>query len=600
MFYLEVKPASQTIAQSAPKAGVSSHIIIRDSLAVGFTYNQCYAFLHELGNTIVVGESLTPVDAARARQISETLESKSSQGGIPDDDIHFFVAIDCTRGICRLYNSITNARSYYIHQKPDHLIIATSVVELNTHGVPLALSEQSKPEYMAYRSIVPKRTHFPGIQRLLAGKHVTITISNGADSDERFWYLREKFIQPKHDKEGINEIGEIMQRQISRTLGHYKKPAILLSGGNDSSLLTAMCTKTHPAMQTYTTSFSAMDPEDKEIPYAKSVADHLGLPSISSSPTAEEYLRGLVEAIAQTGEPLDHLQTVLLHLLYKRVAADGCDLLVCGQMADTLFGDALFVMLAKYQPIVNALNTTKLNVPLRWLYNGLHMKHGRLKTMTYDFGDNIKSPHHILWTLYRYSDHHTIENLFAKGGSSTYEGRAEFMKPYLKFSLYDRITAINFLGQAGVPLGQWGRLAEENKICFYYPFLTPELVHYLFSLPWVHKMDWNRIESKHALRTLLRQYGFPENLITRPKQSFGFSIDHWALPGKLLQPIVDMAGTMYGAENLRSLQDGVPSRAMLLWTLLNLYLWEQLFTAKRSVDDLSGEILERRKKLIVQ
>ncbi len=599
MFYLDVRPAAHAIAQSAPKAGVTSHSIIRDSLAVGFTFNQHYAFLHELGNTIVVGESLVPIDAARARQMYESLEAKPPQGGIPDDDLFVFITIDCTRGICRIYNSYTNARSYYLHSKPDVLCIATSPLEFQTHGLPLEVSEQAKPEYMTYRVVVPRRSLFTDIQRLIAGRNFTVTVATGAEFDEQLWCFRDSMIQPKHANEGIQETGEILQRQISRMLGEYKKPAILLSGGVDSSLLTAMCVKTHPAIPSYTTSFSAIDPNDREIPYAKTVADHLGIPSLSTTPTAEEYLYGLVETISKTGEPLDHLQTVLLHLLYKRIGADGCDIVVCGQMADTLSGDSMMTMFSKYQTVLKILNSTHLNLPLRWAYNGLGLKHGRLEIMTHDFSDKIENnPQHIFWTLYRYADHHMIETIFAKGGSKPYDGRVEFMKPYMKLGMYDRLTALTFIGQAAHPLGQWCRLAEECKIIFFYPFLIPELIEYQFKLPWQHKMDWNKPEPKHAFRTLMRQYGFPEQLITRPKQSFGFSIDYWARPGALFQPIADMAQSTYGAENLRTLQTGQTSQAMLYWTLLNLYLWDQLFRAKRSVDDLAGEILDRRKKLV--
>ena len=93
---------------------------------------------------------------------------------------------------------------------------------------------------------------------------------------------------------------------------------------------------------------------------------------------------------------------------------------------------------------------------------------------------------------------------------------------------------------------------------------------------------------------MLRESGIPEDLVTRPKLSFGFPCRYWALPGTLFQPIVDMAGKMFGKSVLRSLQTGDSDRAMLLWNLLNLYLWRELFIENSSPESLIVEILERR------
>lgn len=592
MFYLDIQQGNES------NTGGGFQVFSKHGLTVRYRQNQLYAFLYEIDDLLIVGESLANISLDRCKQLSQQIAQQNQFGGIPDDAVQFLALVDFQRGTCRIATSISNGRSYFFVQDASRLTITTSTAELAKEGVKLTISQLSRPEYLTYRSVAPMRTHFDNVERFIAGQRLTFAIGTGTRSEESLWPLREGTTDPRGVGEGIDKVGAILQKQISNLLPQYSKPGSLLSGGNDSSLLTVMGTKTHPKLPVYTTGFSKIDPNDNEGGYAKGVADHLGLPSTFSPPSAEEYLRGLVEAIAGAGEPLDHLQTVLLHLLYKRIAADGCDILICGQMADALFGDSLLMTLHKYQTAVNMLDATKLHAPLRWLYRASKMQHGRIDFLSHDFGSNIETSEHILWTLYRYCDHTVVEKYFTPDATAYYAGRAELIRKFPVLSIYDRISIINYLGQAGSPLGQWGRLAENQGIRFFYPFLAPELVNYLFSLPWEYKMSWNETEPKHALRSLLRKYDISENLISRPKQSFGFSFTYWAFPDTLFQPIVDMASGTFDRALLRSLQTGVPSQGMLLWTLLNTFIWEQLFVAKRTIDDVSGEILDRRAKQV--
>ena len=111
------------------------------------------------------------------------------------------------------------------------------------------------------------------------------------------------------------------------------------------------------------------------------------------------------------------------------------------------------------------------------------------------------------------------------------------------------------------------------------------------TVPWEVKLQ----EKKHLVRAALRQLGVPEALITRRKLSFGFPVRCWAPKGALFQPIVDMATQVHNARVLESLQREEEGASMVLWCLLNQFLWAQLFEVGRSVEDLSGEILDRRR-----
>lgn len=111
------------------------------------------------------------------------------------------------------------------------------------------------------------------------------------------------------------------------------------------------------------------------------------------------------------------------------------------------------------------------------------------------------------------------------------------------------------------------------------------------TIPWEVKLR----EPKRLVRAALRNLGIPETLIVRPKLSFGFPQRFWAPKGALFQPVVDMAMHVHEPRVLELLQTEEGGASMVLWCLLNQFLWTQLFEAGRSVEDLSGEILDRRR-----
>ncbi len=94
--------------------------------------------------------------------------------------------------------------------------------------------------------------------------------------------------------------------------------ATLLSGGMDSSVLTAIARDDLSAYDTYSSSYPFDGFEtNSEQKYALSAANALGTRHTLFAPTAGDFLTGFVEALAAAESPLHHLQSTLLYLLFK-------------------------------------------------------------------------------------------------------------------------------------------------------------------------------------------------------------------------------------------------------------------------------------------
>jgi hypothetical protein len=186
-----------------------------------------------------------------------------------------------------------------------------------------------------------------------------------------------------------------------------------------------------------------------------------------------------------------------------------------------------------------------------------------------------------------------VDSLFGSSPIAAYEARADLIRGYVSDNLLDRITILSLLGEGHITMSVWSKLAESQGYPIYYPFTEPELIEYLFSLPWSLKLS----EPKYLIRRLLRNGGLDEKLIGRPKMSFGFQPRFWALPGALFQPLVDMAAKRYEHSLLSSLQSTDQSKAMLLWNILVLYLLEKLIVDGYPADQLVEEVLDRHRHL---
>jgi hypothetical protein len=113
------------------------------------------------------------------------------------------------------------------------------------------------------------------------------------------------------------------------------------------------------------------------------------------------------------------------------------------------------------------------------------------------------------------------------------------------------------------------------------------------SVPWEKKLQ----QPKYFIRRLLRDQKVPTEFIDRPKLSFGFPYEYWAPKGRLFQPLVEMAGDMFDRRMLESLQSVDPDKAMMLWGLINIYLWKQVVIDDVDPESVTQEVFGRARKL---
>ena len=555
-------------------------------LRVSIQTGPLFGFRRKIGDWIVAGESCFPLRESDARLLEEGILNGTPLDVLLGDRILVLISINPSKRVVTIAHSIASWRPCYWSVRPGSFTCSTSVCGLKEAGHEVAWDSACMPEYLMYRFVAPPRSILRGFRKLVGGQLLVVGLAEGRVLEDRRWHW------PKGGGvDSQKDITLILRAHIEEWLQRFPSAGIFLSGGLDSSLLAALARDLRHEIHTFSTNFSFVNSGDGEAQYALSMARHLGIAHQVHDTTPERYLTGWVESIHAAEEPVHHLQSVLLHLLLQERAGAGYGVIFCGEGADCIFGNASHEFLYHHRTVVGFLRATRLGNTWEPLVDALgwHGQLGTLLTRRYDC--QLSSANHFLWLLGRYGDRDLVRLILSCDDTAFLGERPLLLDACRERPLLDQVTALALLSEGHATISIWGKLAEASGVYLACPFTSPSVLAASMTVPWEVKLR----EKKHLVRAALRQLGVSEALIARPKLSFGFPVRFWAPKGALFQPVVDMATQIHDARVLESLQREEKGASMVLWCLLNQFLWTQLFELGRSVEDLSGEILDRRR-----
>lgn len=114
----------------------------------------------------------------------------------------------------------------------------------------------------------------------------------------------------------------------------------LLSGGLDSTIITATARESLPDVTTYCAGAPGDDP-DSDLTHARAVAAGLGLRHVEAPVTQDLFESRWPEMVTRLGMPLSTPNEVAINEVARRLRADGMVVALSGEGADELFGGYL-------------------------------------------------------------------------------------------------------------------------------------------------------------------------------------------------------------------------------------------------------------------
>ncbi|PJI89799.1 asparagine synthase (glutamine-hydrolyzing) [Sphingomonas koreensis] len=174
-----------------------------------------------------------------------------------------------------------------------------------------------------------------GYRKLPPGHAMELDLSSGAHRVWRYWNLPDYAPVEDDDAGLLGELEALLEDAVGRQLVADVPVGVLLSGGVDSSLITAMAVRNAAKVRTFTIGFAGAGPLN-EIEHARLIADHFGTEQVElmAEPTVAELLPRLA---AQFDEPMAD-SSMFPTFMVSELVRQHCTVALGGDGGDELFG----------------------------------------------------------------------------------------------------------------------------------------------------------------------------------------------------------------------------------------------------------------------
>jgi asparagine synthetase B (glutamine-hydrolysing) len=485
---------------------------------------------------------------------------------------------------------------YYHINSRGEFYCSTHISMLKKAGVTIEENTDGLPEFFVYRYVTPPKTLYKNIHQVSIGSHLYFALMNGQCILESEHQYNPFSIKSEIVPESIS-MGKIIQ-QINANLSHAinllspcsSRLSVLLSGGLDSSILFAICRNTFGTNKSYSTSYPFEDASnDREKKYALSAAKALNSNHYFYQADNNEYLHGFLESISTAEEPLHHLQSVMLYLLFKKGLPTDKDIVISGEGADGIFGSGLH----KYIYNCNHHKATYRFLSKEPFFSFVKAIAGResgIVSRIYNIQNSIdqplEDPAHIIYSQGNYGSEKWVCDYFNVKRKDIIENRYEAIKSWKHHSIYDVLSMLSIVGEMSMSQSIWSKLGEGSNKVLYYPFSNRELLNNACSIKWETKLK----HPKNILRGVARDLHIPKFIIERPKSGFGISASQWANKRGIFEPLVPLASKCFDKNIIMNMQSIEPKSAMTFWNILNYSMWKRLCIDNEPLDILCEEL----------
>jgi asparagine synthase (glutamine-hydrolysing) len=225
-------------------------------------------------------------------------------------------------------------RPLFYVRKGNEIIFATEIAALvATRSLPVNLDREALQKYLQFGIFPSPDTPFREIRKVAPGE----LIQFDADGVRRKSYWRWQITETAKQPSSLDTFDQTFRTAIGRQSDVDVDFGVFLSGGLDSSLVSAVVRSLHPKrpLKAYTLRFEEQSFDEGR--FAAAVAKHLKMELVTVRVIAADMRDGLKSLIRLVGEPLADPAWIPTTLLAQRAAQESKMALV-GEGADELFG----------------------------------------------------------------------------------------------------------------------------------------------------------------------------------------------------------------------------------------------------------------------
>jgi asparagine synthase (glutamine-hydrolysing) len=226
---------------------------------------------------------------------------------------------------------------YYIHSKGQFAFASELKALMADPGTPRKINLDALNYYLAYGYVPCPMSILNGVQKLPQAHAMVYDIEKGSLKCWQYWHLPEPVINENASIDDLRvEFESLLRDSVRRQMVSDVPIGILLSGGCDSSLVTALASEiSSKPLRTFTVSFPGHREYD-EAPFARIVANHFGSEHLeieADEPSADT----MFQLAAQFDEPFADHAMIPTYLISKAIRQHAT-VALSGDGGDELFG----------------------------------------------------------------------------------------------------------------------------------------------------------------------------------------------------------------------------------------------------------------------
>ncbi len=462
---------------------------------------------------------------------------------------------------------------------------ASELTALIRHAhVAADVSPRSVRKYFAYGYIPAPLSLYERIFKIPAGSNLIVNIDDPSPRIAAYWeFVLEPFARIPEDPASAwgEQLRDLLEKAVRRRLVSDVPLGVFLSGGIDSSAVTAFAARSAGADRLNTFSIGFEEPSFDESVYARRAAGLLGTTHRGAVFTWENLLAVLPDVAKGLDEPMGDSSLLPTYFLAKHTRR---------HVTVALGGDGGDELFAGYDPF-RALKRAELYA--RLVPRPVHRAVRRLAALAPVSHRNMSLDFKIKRTLLGLSCPKKLWNPVWLGPVSPEDAAELFREPADPEDVYSEAIAcwdacrqpdiidrtLQFYTRLYLENGilvKTDRAAMMNSLEVRAPFLDIDLVDFVRRIPaaWKYRNGQTKYILKKALEPVL-----PKDVIYRPKKGFGVPVGKWFAENRLrVDPSADTFGLAPDVirKTQREHRAGRADHRLFLW---NLWLLQHMGVA---------------------
>lgn len=425
-------------------------------------------------------------------------------------------------------------KPFFYYFKDNKFIFSSSVKSiLNLLDYKPNLNKVALSKYMQYFVSFGEDSFYQDIYKLEASTYMIYEPNKSLELQKKKYYKINTYKAIKDEKQALNDIEELLFKSVEYRLNSDVEVASLLSGGIDSSLISALYTKiSGKKINTFSVGYDEYK-NYCELDFAQITASHINSNHNPVIINQKEYINHFEQTLDMLEEPHGDSAAIPLNILTKQIRKSGIKTVLSGEGSDEIFlGYDNYAKFLKYYEFEKSLSNEQ-NLFLNDIIGALQ--------------NNTKESEYLRRIVKKQNLYNSFGEIYSDiQRKRLFKKVPTFKSETAKQDPVDWMSYIDlkiWLGEA--LLSKVDRISMGNSLEVRTPFLDVNLVNYMFSVESHIKVgDTN----KYLLKKIASKY-IPDVIINRTKKGFNSPFNEW-LNKEYKDKIIDLIVEVNNETNL--------------------------------------------------